>query len=795
MNLFFQLLYNLGILISISIISGFVGYQDCKDWKRILAQGIIFGSASIIGMLHPVIIAPGLIFDGRSIMISLCGLFFGPVATCIASTMAFILRIYQGGVGVRMGVLVIITSACIGAIFHIRNKKKKREVTRKLIYCMSIIVHVVMLLIMFTLPDGIGVSTIKLIGLPILITYPIAALLIGRVLLETNERIKMVATLKETENQLSRALDNAPIPIMLRTDDGKVLKISKKWTEITGYTIEDIPTITDWTKKAYGEKNEEMERKIIDSYDHNNPKVEGEYKIITADDRVRIWQVNMANIGEIKDGRKLAMMAAIDITERKAEEEALKNSKEKYRLITEYTSDVIWVLNLTNSKFLFISPSVYHLRGITAEEAMNETLEQALVPDSFDMVKNALEKHKIDFIKQPDIHNYYIHEIQQPCKNGKIIWVEISVRYRFNAEGEIELIGVSRNIEERKKIEKEILYLSYCDQLTGLYNRRFYEEELNRIDKKENLPLSIIMGDVNQLKLINDSFGHVMGDELLKRVAEILRKACSPEDMIARLGGDEFVILLPRTDAIKTDEIIKRINDLSLNEKVGLINISISLGKETKENEKEDIRDVFKKAEDNMYKKKLFNSAKVNSKTINTIISTLHEKNRREELHSHRVSELCECMGVALGLPEYDIMELKTVGLLHDIGKIAIEENILNKPGKLSESEWKEIRRHPEIGYRILSTVNDMSDLAEYILAHHERWDGQGYPRGLREKEIPVQSRIISIIDSYDAMTSDRSYRSALPEEIALKELKKGAGTQFDPTLLNVFIEKVLGKG
>lgn len=794
MNIFFQLLYNLGILVSISIISGFVGYQDSKDWKRILVQGIIFGSASIIGMLHPVIIAPGLIFDGRSIMISLCGLFFGPVASTIAATMAFFLRIYQGGVGVTVGVLVIIASAFIGTIFHIRNQQKTRELTTKLIYFMSIIVHVVMILIMLTLPNGFGVSTIKLIGLPILITYPIAALLIGRVLLETNERIKMLATLKETENQLSRALDNAPIPIMLRTDDGKVLKISNKWTEITGYTIEDIPTIADWTAKAYGEKNEEMERRIIESYDLNNPKVEGEYKIITSDNRVRIWQVNMANIGEIKDGRKLAMMAAIDITERKAEEEALKNSKEKYRLITEHTSDVIWVLNLTKNRFIFISPSIYHLRGITAEEAVKESLEDALMPDSFIMIKEALEEHKKNFIKQPNIHNYYIHEIQQPCKNGKVIWVEISVRYRFNMEGEIELIGVSRNIDERKKIEQEILFLSYCDQLTGLYNRRFYEEELKRIDKEENLPLSIIMGDVNQLKLINDSFGHDMGDELLKRVAEILRRACSTEDIIARLGGDEFVILLPKTDATKTEEIMKCINDLSSKEEVGLINISISLGSETKANEEENIRDVFKKAEDNMYKKKLFNSARVNSKTINTIISTLHEKNRREELHSHRVSELCECMGGALGLPEYDVMELKTAGLLHDIGKIAIEENILNKPGKLSEGEWKEIRRHPEIGYRILSTVSDMSDLAEYILAHHERWDGKGYPRGLKQEEIPIQSRIISIIDSYDAMTSDRSYRSALPEEIALKELKKGAGTQFEPTLLNIFIEKVLGK-
>lgn len=140
------------------------------------------------------------------------------------------------------------------------------------------------------------------------------------------------------------------------------------------------------------------------------------------------------------------------------------------------------------------------------------------------------------------------------------------------------------------------------------------------------------------------------------------------------------------------------------------------------------------------------------------------------------------------------LLKLKSVGLLHDIGKIAIEENILNKPGKLTNDEWKEFKRHPEIGYRILSTVNDMAEMSEYVLAHHERWDGRGYPKGLKGEGISLQSRIINIVDSYDAMTSERSYRSALPEEIAIEELRKNAGLQFDPQLVRVFIEKVLNK-
>jgi HD-GYP domain-containing protein (c-di-GMP phosphodiesterase class II) len=195
-----------------------------------------------------------------------------------------------------------------------------------------------------------------------------------------------------------------------------------------------------------------------------------------------------------------------------------------------------------------------------------------------------------------------------------------------------------------------------------------------------------------------------------------------------------------------------------------------------------------------MYSKKLFESPSMRGKTITAIINTLYKKNKREEQHSHKVSAICKSMGEALGLPEDKIKELKSVGLLHDIGKIAIDENILNKPGKLTDDEWKEIKRQPEIGYRILSTLNDMSEMAEYVLAHHERWNGKGYPKGLKEDEIPFVSRIIAIADVYDAMTSERSYRCALTKEVALEELQKNAGIQFDTELVSVFIEKVSGK-
>ncbi len=378
--------------------------------------------------------------------------------------------------------------------------------------------------------------------------------------------------------------------------------------------------------------------------------------------------------------------------------------------------------------------------------------------------------------------------------SNQILKIMIIVLIILMLIGGLLILAIFKNMTIEKQMKEKLSYLSYHDQLTGLYNRRFFEEELIQLDIENALPLTIVMADVNGLKLINDSFGHASGDELLKKVAQIMKKGFRKDDIIARLSGDEFVVLLPNTNMSRTEQILKNIKALASAGKVGTIDISISFGYQTMSNKEEKIQDVLKKAEDYMYKKKLFEGPSIRGKTINTIISTLHEKNKREEQHSHRVSKLCESMGIALGLPEDEIKELKTVGLLHDIGKVAVEETILNKPGKLTDEEWEEIKRHPEIGYRILSTVNDLSEMAGYVLAHHERYDGKGYPKGLKGENIPLQSRIIAIADTYDAMVSERSYRNALPEEVAIEELKKNAGSQFDVKLTKIFIEKILNK-
>jgi len=351
-----------------------------------------------------------------------------------------------------------------------------------------------------------------------------------------------------------------------------------------------------------------------------------------------------------------------------------------------------------------------------------------------------------------------------------------------------------KNAIELMKRKQEISFLSFHDQLTGLYNRRFYEEELKRLDTERNLPFTLVMLDVNGLKLVNDAFGHLLGDKLLQRLARVMKNECRTDDIIARIGGDEFVIIFPKTTFQQAKTIVKRLSNSIAKEKVEYLDLSVSYGFATKVEAIEEMPVIFQKAEECMYKRKLSESIKMRCKTIKIITNTLYEKNPREEKHAKRVSQLSVALGAALNLSSEDISKLRMAGLMNNIGKITVNEKILNKISSLTECEWSEIKRHPETGYKILSSVNKFAPLAEDILSHHERWDGKGYPRGLKGEKISLRARIIAIADAYDAMISDRPYRKALSKEDALEEIKRNAGTQFDPHLVKVFIDEVYCK-
>ncbi|PXV85050.1 PAS domain S-box-containing protein/diguanylate cyclase (GGDEF)-like protein [Lachnotalea glycerini] len=479
-----------------------------------------------------------------------------------------------------------------------------------------------------------------------------------------------------------------------------------------------------------------------------------------------------------------------DITKRKLAEEQTKISENNFRNLFEYSPDSIFLLS--DDKIINCNSAVVHMFGAKSRDEIIGKSPMEFTPN-----------RQPDGALSMDRLNGYLDECLKNGKNrfewwnyrgdGSLMPNDIMMTM-IKAYDKNIIYAVCRDISDRKQMEERLHYLSYHDQLTDLYNRRFFEDELLRMDIEENYPLTLTMADINGLKLVNDSFGHIVGDKYIQKVSKVLKEGFRQEDILCRLAGDEFIIISPNTQEEEIKDIIIHIKELSKNEEVNSVNISISFGYCTKNKQEESIQEVLKKAEDYMYKKKLLESPSMRGKTIYTIMAALHEKNPREEEHSHRVSQLCERMGKAMNLPDDEVRELKTVGLLHDIGKVAIEEGILNKNGKLNDEEWEEIKKHPEIGYRILSTVNELSEMAEYVLAHHERWDGSGYPKGLKGEEIPIQSRIIAVVDAYDAMISERSYHKAKSKEYAINELKSGVGSQFSEECVNLFIEKVAGE-
>ena len=467
--------------------------------------------------------------------------------------------------------------------------------------------------------------------------------------------------------------------------------------------------------------------------------------------------------------------------------EVLKKSEQKYRLLFTEMNEAFSHHKIIcdelgkpiDYRFISANTSFEKMTGLRADDIIGKTVKEVL-PNT--------EQSWIEIYGNVALKGESVHFESHTKELNKYYEVKA---YRPAPE---EFATIFTDITERKKKDEDILYLNYHDDLTGLYNRRFYEEEIKRLDNESNLPISIIMGDVNRLKLVNDAFGHGKGDELLQKAAAAIRSACKTDHIIVRWGGDEFVILLPKTKAEEVEEIANRINDIFSNEHINAISCSISLGWDTKKKIEEDIGIVIKNAEDYMYRHKINKSEGMRSNTISTIINTLHEKNPREEQHSKRVSEICQNIGRAIGLSEIEVNKLKLVGLLHDIGKIDIEQSILSKPGKLTAQEYDELKRHPEIGYRILRSSNEMLELADCILAHHERWDGTGYPKGLKGEAIPRVARIIALADSYDAMTRERTYRKTMSEEEATSQIRKNAGTQFDPEIARIFVEKVLDK-
>ncbi|MGD9909879.1 MAG: HD domain-containing phosphohydrolase [Candidatus Izemoplasmatales bacterium] len=355
-----------------------------------------------------------------------------------------------------------------------------------------------------------------------------------------------------------------------------------------------------------------------------------------------------------------------------------------------------------------------------------------------------------------------------------------------------KVLGVIHDITELRVEEEKLIYASYHDELTDTYNRRYFVEQRKHLSIESYLPVANIILDINGLKIINDSFGHNAGNLVLKKVASVIKNNMHENGFLARIGGDEFAVMLTNTTLSEAEEFMKQINGFINSEKIGNINLSIAYGIAMKLNNHDSFDLILKKAEDEMYLNKMSQTFSFRNKIIDALTNTLFEKDNNSEEHSRRVSDYAFELAQACNLSQKKCSDIKVAGMLHDIGKVTISNEILNKEGKLNADEYTIIKSHSEKGYSIIHSIGNMDVIANYVLEHHERYDGFGYPKGIKGEDISFEARIIAIADAFDAMTSYRSYKKNKTKEEAVEELRKFKGTQFDPSLVDIFIEKVL---
>ncbi|MDF2472775.1 MAG: diguanylate cyclase and metal dependent phosphohydrolase [Anaerocolumna sp.] len=585
--------------------------------------------------------------------------------------------------------------------------------------------------------------------------------------------------LLENSKLLGMIMDNAPIGIWMTNEKSDTIFTNHFFDENFNMTQEDYLGCVLTNLDTLNKEGTQYYDEVVTFKDNKKHTIE------TIKTKVR------DNDGTVQG----VLGLGVDITERKETENALNESEAKFRAISESAIDAVIMMD-QEGKVMYWSPSAERIFGYTKDEIIGRMVHGVLMPEKYqEQFKNG--------------YTVFEHSGQGPLV-GKLI--ELTAIHKCGREFPIEVAlssvylqkqhmstAIIRDITVRKEAEniiqerqRQIEFLNHHDYLTGLYNRMYMEKITKEIDDSNNIPFAYMIFDINGLKLTNDAFGHEMGDKLIITVAEILMDAFGQDGYVGRFGGDEFVAVLPGTDCEQADVIKKNILKAIAGTKMDSVIVSVAIGYAIKSSAEQDILDVLREADYMMYKDKLKHGKTMRSQTLETVLRNINNHYTSEQIHTERVSQYCESIARAMGFSECEVFDIKVAGSLHDVGKIMIPAELLNKKDKLSDKEKQIINRHPETGYQILKGVDEYSHLAEIVLYHHERWDGNGYPSGLKDTAIPIQSRIITVADAFEAMTAKRSYQKSKSKEEAITELKRCAGVQFDTQIVNVFIQKVL---
>jgi|GEM_PF-6139158 len=572
-------------------------------------------------------------------------------------------------------------------------------------------------------------------------------------------------------------------------DDVETMSYSK-WNQLTSsvsrpLTKDEIKFVDDKFKK-----NEEV---LINNTDYQNDESLSFFKRFMnmpissgGDFQLNIFLCNKDNLYETIDLFQIRILTQSmwQFIKRMKIEKELEREKHLLGITIDSIGEGVVSLN-SNGSINLINNKAVELLNVDEEYLIGQNWRKLYS----DYTSNEIEKinscfDDVFYSAADDVEIEIVNE-----KTGRHLMNMISL-VRDTKGQKYGIVVIIADVTELRRIEAENEYKSYYDLLTNTYNRRYCEEYLNSLELSVELPLSVIFGDVDGLKFANDVFGHFAGDQLIVSTVDILRLFVGT-NVIGRWGGDEFLIILPNTSEEETKKIITDI-DNHVAKLHGEMRPSISLGYAIKSDDKVTVNQLIKNAESSMYMNKLSNSDKHKQYIVDSIIKKLYDTSDENERHASRLRDLAGKLAEEIDLDKSAVDNIKLAAYLHDIGKIGIEKEILDKTEKLTDEEIEKVKRHPEIGYRIVRASASLSKIDDLILSHHEFFDGSGYPRGLSGDDIPLGARIITIVDAYDAMTGNRKYREKVSNKDAIKELQELSGIQFDPDLVIAFVNKVL---
>lgn len=601
------------------------------------------------------------------------------------------------------------------------------------------------------------------------------------VIRDISERKLAEAMRRKDAEEIMELYNNAPCGYVSLDSSSIILRINDTLLKWLGVDRNEVVGKRRLSEYVVDNSLKFIEKLHPANANHGGTK-DFELEIISQD---RSVMTTLASIQMVKDelGQSIMWNATLtDITARKRMERSLQLSEEKYRSIFENAVEGMFQANPDRS-YINVNPACARMFGYSSSEEMLGALNN--VYQTYDSVEEAQRLYKS--LKQNGLVRDFI--ARQRKRDGSVFWTSVNALAVYDDYGRIRWVeGCYIDVTERIKHLEELEYLSEHDPLTGLHNRTYYENVLNH--ERACRINGILMCDIDGLKLVNDSIGHQAGDDLLVAATEVLKKCVGNDDILARVGGDEFAILLFDTDmsslSIRARQIQQDVEDYNTLEP--FIPLSITVGAAFREDPAASVFDLIKMADNSMYRQKLLSSQSARSAIVKTLMKTLEARDFGTENHAVRLVEFMRIFADRVGFPIWRMEDLMLFSQFHDIGKVGVPDRILFKPGCLDQEEKFEMQKHCEIGYRIAQASPDLAPISELILRHHEWWNGQGYPQGLKGSEIPIDCRMLSIVDAYDAMTCERPYRKAMSHEAVVQELLACRGSQFDPELVGVFL-------